>query len=130
MALYGFKSVLKGLLGANAEDAAVYMTRVTFGSSTAVASQIGNDMVVSKVDTGKLKLQFTGGWGKVLGFSFGFKDASGAALSAVVLDESYLASDGYLLVEIRDGSGAAHPVSGDVLFLQVVLTDNLNNRSR
>jgi hypothetical protein len=130
MALYGIKPILKGLLGSNAEDMALVIGRVDFGASTAVASQIGNEMVVTKLDTGELKVQFLGGWGTLLGAFFSFMDASGAALTAVVTDESNLASDGYLVVETRDGSGAAHPVSGDALFMAFALSDSQNNKVR
>jgi hypothetical protein len=130
MALYGIKPILKGLLGSNAEDMALFVGRVTFGASTAVASQIGNDMVVTKVDTGIIKVQFSSGWGTLLGAFFSFKDASGAVLTATVVDESNLATDGYLLVETRNTTSEVAPTSGDTLFMAFALSDSQNNKVR
>lgn len=104
-----------------------YLVPITFGASS-VASYLGGcNVTVVRNSAGNYTITLPQTYRKLLHFNFGFQDASGAILFAVVVSHT-LDTDGKIIVETRTEAGTAtDPTSGDLLFLCFKVSSDIGN---
>lgn len=113
----------------NAYGAHEYFVRLTLGASVVSSYFGGCQVTVTRNSAGNYTITFPKAYRTLLDFSWGFQDASGAILFAVITSET-LDTTGQIIVEARTEAGTAtDPTAADKLFLRfVVSSDMLNDK--
>jgi len=113
----------------NAFSTHTFHVRVTFGSS-AIASYRSKDATIARTGAGTYEVTLPKAYREIVGFSWGFKDATGATLNLVISDESTLTTTGVVTLAARVAAGTdTDPASGDKLYLSLTVSCDVLNDS-
>jgi hypothetical protein len=124
--------VLDGSPVTNVYSEHVYKIRATFGASSAVTYR-SKDATIAKTTTTTFTVTLPQAYAEITSFSYGwYKPAGVEAARVVQITTNSVATDGTLVlttVDTNTAGTAAAPASGDVLYLEIgVSQDSLNDR--
>lgn len=105
-----------------------YKLRILFGASV-ITSYRSLHAAIVRNSAGNYTITLPTNYNEITSFTWGFQDASGAILFAVIRSET-IQTNGQMVVEIVTETGTAtDPTSGDKLFLDIgVSKDTLNDK--
>lgn len=106
-----------------------YKIQATFGSSSAV-TYYSKDATIAKTTTTTFTVTLPKAYKRITGFRQGWKKATGADPLAFQITTDNAATDGTIVftsVSTNSAGTATAPASGDVIWLEVSVSDSLLN---